>query len=100
MVINHIREKARDEAALGKKVAVAYFYCDSKDPKTHLVDELLPVIIKVLIRKNVTVPEELDKLHQKYLDTEKAPSETDLLKLIESFSMSFDKVYVLIDALV
>lgn len=100
MVVDHIRQAVLDEASTRSNVAVAYFYCDNKDPRTHSVTELLSVVIKELIRKNGTVPEELDKLHQRYTDTEKAPSKADLLNLIRSLSMPFEKVFVLIDALV
>ena len=100
MIVNFLRQTALDEAATESKVAVAYFYCDNKDPRTHSINEFLSIIIKELVRKNATVPEELDKLHQIYMDTEKAPSKTDLLNLIRSLSKSFNKVFVLIDALV
>ena len=65
--------------------------------KTHSETELLSVVIKTLVEKDESAAREVYLFRKK---TGRRPCKDDLLTLIQTCSKYFDRIFVLIDALV
>ncbi|MCJ1307667.1 hypothetical protein MMC25_001315 [Agyrium rufum] len=93
VVVNYLEENSPG------KVAIAYVYCDYKDPKTQNASEILSSVIRQLSEQQDTLPPEVKTFRDKYLTKRRYPSDEDRLSLASTLSQLFTKTYILIDAL-
>ena len=92
-MINHVEEVTRR-----KNVAIAYIYCDYKDPKTAL--ELISSLTRQLAGHIGILPLGVKQFHDDNARTSRNPTDDEYLLLVKSISHSFEEIYVFIDALV
>jgi hypothetical protein len=95
VVINHVEEVSR-----GKKVAIAYVYCDYKDPKTQSTIELISSLTRQLAEQIDLLPPEVKLFHDDNAWKNRNPTSDERLSLIKSISGFFESIYVFVDALV
>lgn len=100
VLMSMVIEEAMKHCSPGN--AVAYFYCDYKEPETHQPANILSTLASQLARQN---EEAMLKL-QAYHDTLSTPSRLpkpstteSLLKLIGEMAIDFNEVAILIDGL-
>jgi hypothetical protein len=95
LVANHVRE-----AVPGLSSAVVCIYCDYKDPRTHSEFVLLGSIARQLVDQLPSVPGTVKDFCDQIAERKRHPTGDEWISLIEAVSQSFEKTYVLIDALV
>ena len=95
IVINHVAETIR-----GKRVAIAYVYCDYKDVKTQSEVELLCSITRQLAEQIRPLPPEVKTFHDKNIQERRNPTNNERISLLRSICLHFQATYVFIDALV
>jgi len=82
--------------------AVAYFYCDYKDPRSHLPLAVLGSLLKQLGRQNEDALELLQtfqKRHDPSKQTTPLYDATDLRDLLATGSGTFDNITIVVDGL-
>lgn len=84
----------------GLKVAIAYLYCDYKDPKTQSELELLSSITRQLAEQSNPMPPEIKAFCEKYTEKRSYPSDDERISLVRAMSVLFERIYVFLDALV
>lgn len=87
-----------EDNTLGSQVAIAYVYCDYKEPKTEA--EILSAIIRQLAEKCHPLPIEVKKFRENYMDKRMHPSNEERISIIRCMAQLFEKTYIFIDALV
>ena len=92
-----VEPDAMDEINRSLKIANIYFYCDSQNPKTHSEIELLLSIVKTMVKGDQSIAK---KLYLFRKEKGRRPRRDELLTFINSCSKYFDRIFVLIDALV
>jgi hypothetical protein len=95
MAINYVEENTQRS-----KVAVAYVYCDYKDPKTQSETELLSSIIRQLAEQSKPIPPEVNAFRDKFTEKRRHPTDDERISLVRTISELFEKTYVFVDALV
>lgn len=95
IVVNHV-----GEATQGRKVAIAYIYCDYKDAKTQSELELLSSIIRQLAEQTSPLPPEVKAFRDKDTQERRNPTDDERVSLLRSLCLLFRTTYVFIDALV
>jgi len=94
-VVNHVAESTR-----GKKIAIAYIYCDYKDAKTQSEVELLSSITRQLAEQISPLPPEVKAFRNKDTQERRNPTDGERISLLRSICLLFETTYVFIDALV
>lgn len=95
MAINFVEERFQ-----GPEVAIAYFYCDYKDPRTSSEIGLLSSVVKQLLKVYVQIPSVVKTFYDKHIKRSKPPSFDEWLALLQSVIPFYDKTFLFIDALV
>ena len=94
-IVNHIEESSE-----GANVAVAFVYCDYKDPETLSLASIWSSIVRQLVESCQHIPPEVRAFRLKHIEKRSFPSVEEWLALVKKLSRLFDKTYILIDALV
>ena len=89
-----------EEITQGSKTALAYVYCDYKDPRTQSEIEILSSITRQLAEQIDSLPLEVKTFRDKYIEKRSHPSDVERISLVKAISSCFEKTYVFIDALV
>lgn len=95
MAINYV-----DENTQGSKVAIAYVYCDYKDPKTQSEIELVSSITRQLVEQTKPMPQEVSAFRDKYAEKRRHPTGDERIALLRKLCQPFKRTYVFLDALV
>lgn len=89
-----------EEATQGTNVAIAYIYCNYKDPKTQSEVEILSSITRQLAEQIHPLPPEVKVFSEKNAKRRRPPTEDERLSLVRSLCLLFRRTYVFVDALV
>jgi hypothetical protein len=89
-IIDHLSEVTAKE-----KCAVAYFYCDFRQPRTFV--DIAASITRQIVSLNAQLPLLIRDLFGRP-DREEHPSLADLIRIYFDGASIFDKVYVVLDA--
>ena len=95
LAVNHVQESLQ-----GSKVAIAHFYCDYKNPKTHAELELLASITKQLAEQTTSIPATVTEFCTRNAAKRRNPTAEEWISLIQSICILFHATYLFIDALV
>ncbi|KAJ2990388.1 hypothetical protein NUW58_g2975 [Xylaria curta] len=86
-----------EEVTDRSQVAVAYMYCDYKEPMTEV--DMLSTITRQLAEQCHPLPNEVTMFREKYLEKRTNPSNADRVSIINSMVRLFHRTFVFIDAL-
>jgi ankyrin repeat protein/Cdc6-like AAA superfamily ATPase len=92
IVIDHL------EGMTTEQVGLAYIYCNYKAPN-HTALNLVSALLQQLVRQKSTLPEDVEGLYKRHIKKRTRPSLKELKLVFESVLKSFEKVYIIIDAL-
>ncbi|OCK86704.1 purine and uridine phosphorylase, partial [Cenococcum geophilum 1.58] len=95
LVVDTLKESNATKTGIG----LAYVYCDYRDQIQQTTKNIIGAIIKQLLRKLPTTPEEISAIWQKH-QNEKVPLElTAVNEALRITCRSFNRAYVCLDAL-
>ncbi|KAI8725461.1 hypothetical protein NCS52_00117200 [Fusarium sp. LHS14.1] len=80
-------------------VAIAYVYCDYKDPSTLSETNIWSSIVRQLVESCQQMPAEISSFREKYLKKRSLPTNKERISLMRVLSRLFRKTYILVDAL-
>ncbi|KAK3686838.1 hypothetical protein LTR37_019429 [Vermiconidia calcicola] len=81
------------------KVAIAFVYCDYKDPQTQSDTDLLSSMTRQLVEQCKVVPQDVIAHWQRFIERRRLPTNDERLALMKSVTKLFEKTYIFIDAL-
>jgi hypothetical protein len=93
--VTYIEENTGDS-----DVAIAYVYCDYKDPATLSETNIWSSIVRQLVESCQQMPAEISSFREKYLEKRSLPTDEERISLVRALSRLFRKTYILVDALV
>ncbi|KAL8878727.1 MAG: hypothetical protein Q9198_003528, partial [Flavoplaca austrocitrina] len=88
-----------EHAPTEKTRAFGFLYCNYKERAEQTFQNLISSLTRQLIHHTRTIPSELRRLHQRYLDIQIRPSRQELLGLLTTVGSKFSSLYIVIDAL-
>lgn len=88
MAIKYIEENTRRS-----RVAIAYVYCDYKDPRTQSEIELLSSITRQLVEQIRPISPEVSVFRDKYAEKRRRPTGDERIALLKSVSERFEKTF-------
>ncbi|KAK3994869.1 ankyrin repeat-containing domain protein [Cladorrhinum sp. PSN332] len=88
-----------DERTERSQVAIAFIYCDYRDPTTKSEVEILSSITRQLAEQCKPLPLEVRTFRDRYAGKMTRPSVEERLALIRFLAQRFRRTYILIDAL-
>ena len=94
LVIDHLRD-----TFLGQNVAVAYVYFDYQNQEYQTSENVTASILKQLVMAKPEVPQLLSEMHQRMKGQGRRPLQQDLEQATLAMCSTFNKVFVVIDAL-
>jgi hypothetical protein len=94
MVVDWLASRYQDQ-----KAAVLYFYCSYKEEELHTPQSVMASLLKQIIQHLPSLPEGLNKLHDKHRQKKTRPDLNELTHLITQEAKPFSDVFVVIDAL-
>ncbi|KAK5309727.1 hypothetical protein LTR70_010039 [Exophiala xenobiotica] len=94
LAIDHVQESVQ-----GKGAAIAYLYCDYKDPTTHSELGLLSSIARQLTELARPLPKVVKEFCEKQAERRRNPAEDEWISLISTICPLFSTTFVFIDAL-
>ncbi|KAJ4218988.1 hypothetical protein NW759_008144 [Fusarium solani] len=92
--VTYIEENTGDS-----DVAIAYVYCDYKDPATLSETNIWSSIVRQLVESCQQMPAEISSFREKYLEKRSLPTDEERISLVRALSRLFRKTYILVDAL-
>ncbi|KAK5085112.1 hypothetical protein LTR70_008066 [Exophiala xenobiotica] len=92
--VNFIHEHTQNNNA-----AIAYIYCDYKDPRTHSDVGLLSSIARQLVEQTKSLPVAATDFSEKQAGRKRAADVTEWVSLIRTICLFFDSRYLFVDAL-
>lgn len=81
------------------RVGVLVIYCNYKEQAEQTVTNLIASLLKQLLQSGDVVPEDLVLLYHRHSNRDTRPSLQDLSKILKNMISSYDKVYIIADAL-
>ncbi|PGH21367.1 hypothetical protein AJ80_03284 [Polytolypa hystricis UAMH7299] len=94
VVVNYVSEAIR-----GTNAAVAYLYCDYKNPETHAELQLLSSIARQLVEQIRPIPPEVSEFLDRNAEKKRNPTEDEWVALVKSLCLLFQNTYLFVDAL-
>jgi hypothetical protein len=88
------------EAIQRTKAAIAYVYCDYKNPQTQSELELLSSITRQLTKQTSSIPPVVKEFCDKNAERRRNPTGDEWISLVKSICFLFQTTYVFVDALV
>jgi ankyrin repeat protein len=85
--------------AFNKNIACVYIYFDYKDQKRQDLTNLLSSLLAQLVRNRDQISQETKAKHDNWMDRGINPSSDEYLAMLISQIKSFDRVFIVIDAL-
>lgn len=83
----------------GQDVAITYLYCNYKEQTDQTSVNLVSSILKQLAENNPAICDQLDLLYEQHLPRKTRASFGEISKALESAITSFDRIFIVIDAL-
>ena len=95
LAVNHVQE-----ATQGTKAAIAYIYCDYKNPRTQSELELLSSLTRQLTEQTSSMPTAVKEFCDKNAERRRNPTGDEWISLVKSLCLLFRTTYIFVDALV
>lgn len=98
MVIDKLLPKTNNLNS--EKVGVIYFYFNYQDPKSQSAEDVVACLLKQLIYQSASLPENLESAYDRWVSSGTLKPNLDtLVELLADCGESFDRVFILCDAL-
>jgi len=81
-----------------RKIGLAFVYCDHKRNQSQQLEYFISAIIRQLVERKQTIPECVQTLYERKKHCGR-PNLNEYLELLQSLSIEYTEVYVVIDAL-
>ncbi|KAL1797076.1 hypothetical protein ACET3X_005616 [Alternaria dauci] len=94
VVVEHLKSRPK----LGK-IAVTVIYCNYKEHGDQSVTNLISSLVKQLLQDDGPLPDELVSLYRRHSDRDTRPSLQEVSSIMHNLVKSYDKVFIVIDAL-
>jgi Cdc6-like AAA superfamily ATPase len=94
IVVDYLSVKFQNDASVG----VAYLYCNFRRQDEQTPAELLSSLLKQLVQGQLSVPESVKSLYERYKDKAR-PSFDEILKVFHAVVTDYSRTFILIDAL-
>ncbi|KAF2175317.1 hypothetical protein K469DRAFT_756296 [Zopfia rhizophila CBS 207.26] len=95
IVVDYLRSKYESDASVG----IAYLYCNFRRQHEQKPGDLLASLLKQLVQKKSSLPEDLKSLYQRHKDKKTRPSINELSGALQSVVVGLSRTFILIDAL-
>jgi Cdc6-like AAA superfamily ATPase len=93
IVINHLDTKFKADADIG----IAYLYCNFR--QQYQRSDLLASLLKQLAWRRSIIPESMQKLFEHHRNRQTRPSLEEIFSELQSIVASYQRVFVIVDAL-
>ena len=82
-----------------EKPKVAYLYCDYKDQAAQTASNLIACLVRQMLGRPRTLPQEVEETHDKFGREKRRPSFDVLRTLLVAFCNQHELTYIIVDAL-
>ena len=82
-----------------QNIGVAYLYCDYKNREQQTTMDLIAILLKQLIRKNISLPDSIHDLYKRHEERKTRPSLEEISQSLSSVIGSFSRAFIVVDAL-
>ena len=93
IVIDHLDTRFRTD----KDIGIAYLYCNFR--QQHKRSDLFASLLKQLSWRQPFIPKGLQRLYEHHRDRQTRPSFDEILRELQSIVASYQRVFIIIDAL-
>ncbi|KAB5575789.1 ankyrin repeat-containing domain protein [Coniochaeta sp. 2T2.1] len=80
-------------------IGMAYIFCSYQPQKVQRLEDLVSCLLKQLVQRSPDVPDMVDELYEKSLETGVRPPLKDMAKALQSTAERFHRVFIVVDAL-
>ncbi|KAB5563286.1 ankyrin repeat-containing domain protein, partial [Coniochaeta sp. 2T2.1] len=80
-------------------VGMAYIFCNYQPQKVQRLEDLVSCLLKQLVQRSPDIPDLVDELYEKSLETGVRPPLKDVAKALLSTAERFHRVFIVVDAL-
>ena len=84
---------------IGENVSISFAYCDYKDRSNQTTVNLISSLVKQMVSQQKDMPQEVVNLYAAHDQGQRSLSLAEYLSLLSSFTESFRRSFILIDAL-
>ena len=95
IVINDIHSRFQFDTSVG----IAYLYCDFRRQHEQKIEDLLANLLKQLAQQQASMPDGVQTLYDQYRNQPKRPTLDEILNILQSVSILYPRVYIIVDAL-
>lgn len=95
VVVEHLRTKFQNDGSVG----IAYLYCNFRRQQEQKPTNLLASILKQLIQRRLSVPENIASLYKHHKEAQNRPSFDEISEVLQSVIANYSRTYIIIDAL-
>ena len=95
IVIDDIFSRSKCDTSVG----IAYLYCDFRRQHEQKIEDLLANLLKQLAQQQASMPDGVQTLYDQYRNQSKRPSLDEILSILQSVSILYPRVYIIVDAL-
>ena len=82
-----------------QNIGVAYLYCDYKNREQQTSMDLIAVLLKQLIRNNISLPDSIHDLYKRHEQRKTRPSLEEISQSLFSVIGGLSRTYIVVDAL-
>ena len=94
IVIDDIYSRFKRDTSVG----IAYLYCDFRRQHEQKPENLLANVLKQLAQQQASMPDGVQTLYDQYKDRPKRPTLGEILDILHSVSILYQRVYIIVDA--
>jgi len=94
-IVDDLYNRFQDDTS----IAITYLYCDFRRQHEQKLGDLLANLLKQLIQRLNSIPDDVQALYKQYKDQPKRPSLDETSSVLHSVSTFYSKVFIVIDAL-
>jgi hypothetical protein len=95
IVVEHLQSEFQNDSSVG----IAYLYCNFRRSQERKPADLLASILKQLIQRRLSVPENVTSLYNRHKDERTRPSFDEISKVLHSVVANYSRAFIIIDAL-
>ena len=95
IIVEHLQTKFRNDP----NIAIAYLYCNFRRQQEQKPIDLLASLLKQLIQRRPSVPENVTSLYKHHYNERSRPSFNEISKVLHSIVTNYSRAFIIIDAL-
>ena len=95
VVVEDLESRYRGNINMG----IAFWYCDYKTSGEQSLEQVLGALLKQLVKSQPTLSPSVEKLYDEHNGPDEIHSISIILNLFHTIAASYDKVFILVDAL-